>query len=148
MIFTLEKHMTPIVAQWFLDAGFLVRKEIMLPHGYVDLIAYCPESRVLVSVELKLSKVLDVFRQAVRNKEYVSASFVALPYDVAARIWVNASRRSRFIEENIGVLAVYSNRCDIALDAQISKTITDCFGRIEKRFLRYGNNLPPLTLDR
>ena len=78
---------------------------------------WMPLHKRLVAVELKLARIDDAFHQAINNLGFASESYVGLPAEVARRL-VSSKRKAEFIDRDIGILAVTTDRCRVALRAK------------------------------
>ncbi len=78
---------------------------------------WIPMHERLVAVELKLSRVAEVFAQARANLGFADESFVALPL-VRARRLVSERRATAFHESGIGVLGVRRRGVELLLPAR------------------------------
>ncbi len=66
---------------------------------------WMPIHKRLVALELKLSRVQDVLRQAIGNLEFADESYVGLPMETARRL-VRSSTASIFIDNGIGIVGL------------------------------------------
>ena len=74
--------------------------------SYYKLNGWMPIHRRLVALELKLSRIHDVVRQAIANLEFATESYVGLPMETATRL----ERSSVFpllVDRGIGVVGFY-----------------------------------------
>ena len=72
----------------------------------------------IVAVELKLSRVEEAMRQAVKNLGFADESYIALPSNVAGRVISTAGRWSKFFDLGVGVISVANHRCQVLRPAQ------------------------------
>lgn len=113
-LFRYEHEMCEPVIMWLRGQGFVCTRELLCRwFNPMDIAAGLWEPRISrriprliesVAVELKLSNVAAVLRQATRNQSSVDRSFAALPADRCERI--GAEARSRFSALGIGILSV------------------------------------------
>ena len=142
-MFRLEKEMTPIVARWLVDDGFLVRKEMISTYPAIpDLVAY--GDGLLFSFELKLKNKLEVLKQAMGSRFYADEVYIAMPHHEAVKV-VQSQRWRRY--ESIGVVSVTPSWCSIL---RSSLRFSDrsyrpwARSRVIEAFRRGGNNLPKI----
>jgi hypothetical protein len=74
---------------------------------------WIPLQDQIVAVELKLSRVDEVLRQALNNLGFADESYAALPADVARRVKSNPSRWSKAFDSGVGLLSVSRHRCEL-----------------------------------
>ncbi|MDB4916648.1 MAG: hypothetical protein JWM95_4292 [Gemmatimonadetes bacterium] len=79
----------------------------------------------LVAVELKLSRIDEVLRQARRNLGFADESYVALPSSNARRVASGLQRWDSFMASGIGLLAVGTDRCEVLVRARPKPSGTD-----------------------
>lgn len=82
-------------------------------HGLQKVNGWMPLHERLIAVELKLSRVDDVVRQAVRNLGFADESYVAMPSEIARRL--ASTSDSRFAETGIGLLSVSRQNCRVLI---------------------------------
>ena len=76
------------------------------PTGFFyKLNGWMPLHKRLIALELKLSRVQDVLRQAIGNLEFADESYVGLPMETASRL-ARSSAVSPFVENGIGVIGL------------------------------------------
>jgi hypothetical protein len=122
-LFARERDMAPVVIAWMESQNLLVKREALL-FGYCDLLGceldwamvkrrerrqkdWIPLHRRIIAVELKLSNVSAVLRQARENRYQVNESYVALPFDIAVKA---AARQDA---DGIGVIGVRPDGCQV-----------------------------------
>jgi len=110
-----EKEMRPIVEKWLRDNYYVVAHEILIA-GYCDLAGFrfaprisrrIPELLTVITVELKISDIVWVLRQATANQYHVNSSYVAMPREKCTRM--RKQTVDRFRQQGIGLLAVDDN---------------------------------------
>jgi len=83
------------------------------PKGSLQKVnGWAPLHKRLVTVELKLTRVLEAFRQAVMNRELTSESYAAFPLSIARRI-SDSKGIQRFKHAGIGVIGVTPGKCKV-----------------------------------
>jgi hypothetical protein len=76
------------------------------PSGSIyKLNGWMPLQRKMVALELKLSRIQDVLRQAITNLEFADESYVGLPMETASRL-VRSNAVSPFVERGIGIVGL------------------------------------------
>jgi len=73
--------------------------------SFYKLNGWMPIHKKLIALELKLSRVQDVLRQAIGNLEFADESYVGLPMETARRL-VRSSTASIFIDNGIGIVGL------------------------------------------
>jgi len=74
------------------------------PSGsFYKLNGWMPLQRTIVALELKLSRIQDVLRQAITNLEFADKSYVGLPLEVVSRL-ARSGAISVFMENGVGVV--------------------------------------------
>jgi len=77
---------------------------------------WIPLHEKIVALELKLSRVKDVFYQATSHLEFADESYVGLPMETAKRL-VNSIRKDEFVNKGIGVLGITPNKARVLLSS-------------------------------
>jgi len=77
---------------------------------------WMPLHEKIVALELKLSRVKDVFYQAASHLEFADESYVGLPMETAKRL-INSNRKDDFVNKGIGVLGITSNEARVLLNS-------------------------------
>jgi hypothetical protein len=72
---------------------------------FYKLNGWMPLHKKIIALELKLSRVQEVLRQAISNLEFANESYVGLPMETARRL-VRSSAVSPFIKHGIGIVAL------------------------------------------
>ncbi len=144
--FARERDMTPVVAAWIEAQGMTPRYEVMMPGGYCDITAcalsveklalrearkrgWRPLHTRLIAVELKLSRIGEVIRQARENLHGAEESWIAMPLEIACRAaanpkhWDAGETQSYGDTRWIGILGVAAN-CEIIRPARRSEWAT------------------------
>jgi hypothetical protein len=138
--------MTPIVVAWLQAQGLLVKREVLL-WSYCDLIGceldwdmvnrrenrrkgWRPLHRRIIAVELKLSKVAAVLRQARENRPHVDESYVAVPLDVVV------SRVPKTDWNGIGLIGVGQEGCQVLIPAQARHGVSHLVDHQVEKFWR------------
>jgi len=94
---------------------------VIAPDGaYQKINGWQPLHKRLISVELKLSKISEAFKQAINNLEFADESYVGLPFNVAKKVYYSR-RKLDFQRAGIGILAVDENKCSVILKAERAK---------------------------
>ncbi len=76
------------------------------PSGSIyKLNGWMPLQKKVVALELKLSRIQDVLRQAIANLEFADESYVGLPIETASRL-VRSSASSPFMKHGIGIVGL------------------------------------------
>ena len=73
--------------------------------SFYKLNGWMPLQKILVALELKLSRVHDVLHQAIANLEFADESYVGLPMEIAKRL-LKSSTASSFVENGIGIVGL------------------------------------------
>ena len=89
------------------DRGFIREVSRQL---YTRVNGWMPLHKRLVAIELKLYKVAEAVRQAIRNTEFADESYVALPESIAHGV-VRSARLDRFRSSGVGLIAVSPSGC-------------------------------------
>ncbi len=162
-MFKLEKEMTPIVVKWLQDNGFLVKTESGILHncdvvgclfdqkmvhlrgtlrqktairaGDTKSYAWQPIYKSLVAIELKLIRISDVISQARNNAYSVTASYIAMPREIAYRAIAKAR------DAKVGVISVWESDCRVILEPthlkyMNSHHLADSFWRIRYKLAK------------
>ncbi len=134
-----ERDMRPAVDAWLREQGCqVVRYEShRTGAGIVDLIGlrYAPRVGVgippaeLIAVELKMSKIAEVLRQATLNRYAHDLSWAAMPRDFCDRM--RPATLEKFRAAGIGLLAVDGDQIEVLLPAPYGRLVDD--------------GLPPMT---
>lgn len=82
---------------------------------------WVPLHKKLIAVELKLARINDVLNQAIAHLEFADESFAGLPIDTAKRL-INSKKKTDFIKNGVGVLAVHPLGCRVLLKPNNSKS--------------------------
>ena len=107
-----ERAMRPQVCKWLTDKGFIPVFEIHLANfGATDIVAgsFADEEKTpslldMIAVELKLTDIAGVLRQAGNNRHIVPLSYAAMPEAVCRRM--KKKTLARFWLDGIGLLSV------------------------------------------
>jgi len=147
-MFHKERDMTEHVVRWLIEAGFTVRTETMVGYGYCDVTAYDSDSRRLIAIELKLTKITEAMRQASTNQSFAE-SYVAFPSTVAHKI-IDKPRWEAYLRQGIGIISVTQCEVSILVDAipcphSGPDTLHD---HIVRRFQRHGSRISTRTIKR
>jgi len=122
----LEKDMREPVFEWLKSKGYDVVCEFRLGH-YVDVIGCrfaerqgkkIPDLLYTVAVELKLSDVAGVVRQAHENRMYVHESWAAMPRERLDRMGDRTVKK--FAYAGVGLLSVYNETVSVILPPKIN----------------------------
>lgn len=87
---------------------------------YQRVNGWWPLQSNLISIELKLSRISDVLQQATLNLSFADESYAAFPGPLARRL-IQSETYSCFSDLGIGILAVYSTRCQLLLESDPNK---------------------------
>jgi len=121
--FIRERDMKAVVTEWMHQEGLLVKAEILLGYGFCDLVgvSFDPEMAArrlkrrkdfhplhtrIIAVELKLTRLAEVIRQARINLHAVEESYVAVPMKRAVRV-------AKAWDNIIGLLGVTPDACSV-----------------------------------
>jgi hypothetical protein len=110
-----RQHAEKLIAQKF------VRRSSR--NGLQRLNGWFPLHKRLMAVELKLTRIDEVMCQARNNLHFADESYVALPSDVALRVFLKRERWSEFFNQGVGLLSVTLGGCEVLIRSH---------GRIEK----------------
>ncbi|HUU44786.1 MAG TPA: hypothetical protein VM118_03545 [Acidobacteriota bacterium] len=77
---------------------------------------WAPLHEKVIAIELKLSRVEEVFWQARNHVRIADESYIGLPYENAERL-VASRRAEQFHDSGIGVVAVHQDWCRVLLPA-------------------------------
>ncbi len=129
----IERDMRPAVDTWLRGQGCqVVRYEShRVGAGIVDLIGlrYAPRVGVgippaeLIAVELKMSKIAEVIRQAVLNRYVHDLSWAAMPRDFCDRM--RPATLSKVRTAGVGLLAVAGDQVEIVVPALYGRLVDD-----------------------
>jgi len=101
--FTREVHMYEPVLEFFTDVGIAVA-EVPFFGKRIDLLFGTPSLSSLYAVEIKLHDWRSAFKQAALNQLAAQRSYIALPWQLAARL---AEREvDLFIRYDVGLIGV------------------------------------------
>ena len=78
----------------------------------------------IVALELKLSRVQDVLRQATSHLAFADESYVALPMETALRL-ARSGAMSPFIKNGIGIVGLHRENYKIFRSPKFNRTRTD-----------------------
>jgi hypothetical protein len=119
----------------------LIKGKFVISHKkghYQKVNGWMPLFNKIIAIELKLNRINDAIFQASNNLKMATESYVALPHSVANR--VNTSPKiSHFINNGIGLIAVYPYKCEVLLkphanidniDTAIQSLITERFWKM------------------
>ena len=99
-------------ANRLIAAGFVIRTasgELQRRNGWFPL------HKRLVAVELKLHRIEEVMSQAQNNLLFATESYVALPKDVAIRVFEKRERWEPFFESGVGLISVTKRTCEVLI---------------------------------
>ena len=85
---------------------------------------WMPLQRKIVALELKLSRVQDVLRQATSHLAFADESYVALPMETALRL-ARSGAMSPFIKNGIGIVGLHRENYKIFRSPKFNRTRTD-----------------------
>ncbi len=86
---------------------------------------WAPLHKRLIAVELKLSRVEEVLSQARNNLIFADKSYVGLPQDLAERVAASKTRRAKFLDDGVGLIAVSSQECKILIPSRHRSSAPD-----------------------
>lgn len=112
---TISKDIVVRQVQRLIEGGFVrtpTANRLQKINGWIPL------HKQLIAIELKRNRVEEAFSQARNNLIFADKSFVGLPEDIAGRIAASESRRSTFIDEGVGLLAVGFDGCRILIPSR------------------------------
>lgn len=78
---------------------------------------WMPLEKRLVAVELKLSRIHEVFRQAWSNLEFAIESYMAMPLTVAERVASNPEYSAAMAKTGVGLISVTPNGCSVLVNS-------------------------------
>ena len=119
-----ENDMRKPVVDWLAAKGYEDAHECYVGGHYCDVIGFrfatragrpVPQLRAVVCVELKMSNVQQVIRQARGNARSCNASYAAMPLDRCAKM--RATTRAIFSRRGIGLLSVDGLRVAVQIPA-------------------------------
>lgn len=109
-----EREMRPAVIAWLRATGHPNHCfESSFGHGYVDIVGFrfaeqtsrrIPPLEAVAVVELKLSKIAEVIRQALNNRTFIAASWCAMQTAFVASM--RPQTLDKFKDAGVGLLAV------------------------------------------
>lgn len=100
-------HAEKLIAQKF------VRRSTT--NGLQRLNGWFPLHRRLMAVELKLTRIDQVMRQARNNLHFAEESYVALPSVAAQRVLLKRERWTDFFNQGVGLLSVTPTGCQLLI---------------------------------
>jgi len=105
--------------------------------SFQRLDGWFPLHERLVTVELKLSRISEVLRQAVANRELTHESYAAFPMSVAQRL-LGRKDRARFDRVGVGILGLTKRSCRVLLEARRAGDLPDAVAQMHcvERFWR------------
>ncbi|MCC7144630.1 MAG: hypothetical protein IT349_21225 [Candidatus Eisenbacteria bacterium] len=86
---------------------------------------WAPLHTRLVAVELKLRRIEEAMRQALRHLGFASESYVALPAQAADRVLARPERWARYLEAGVGVLRLTPQTCRVSIRSTESCELVD-----------------------
>ena len=101
--------------------GYLVSPK---PHHFQKLNGWMPYQRQLIAVELKLSRVPEALSQAANNLRFASESYVALPIELAQRVF-KSNRLAPFRNTGVGIIGVTPDECRMLLRSKPANNDVD-----------------------
>jgi len=119
-----ENDMRQSIVAWLDDHGCEAAHECWVHGGYCDVIGFkfaprlgrpIPKLLQNVAVELKMSNVRQVIRQASQNKRGANASYAAMPTERCKKM--RDSTRQKFIANGVGLLSVHGEQVNIEIPA-------------------------------
>ena len=137
-----EKILRPKVEAWLKKQGFYVAHEVMLS-GYVDLTGCKWAQRIgrrippiieLMAVELKISDIKGVLRQAKNNSYFTDYSYAAMPCEKCESM--RGKTLERFENFGIGLLGV-NNSVKVIIPARKNDKITSYKPNICRRLWNF-----------
>lgn len=133
--FAYEKDMQKPVQEWLASQGFVSTRELCTSsYNPMDIVAgrfmeridrRIPPLLETIAIELKLSNMAEVLRQATRNRRAVDRSFAAMPVSRCARLTDKC--RIAFLIEGVGLLAVDTQSVTEVIPARRTPTGTPDF---------------------
>ena len=107
--------------------------------GYQKLNGWMPMHRRIVSVELKLDRIEEAFRQASSHTGFSTESYVCLPLDTARRVQ-RSERSRRFLGAGVGLIGLGDSRVEILVRSRVPVAATIPWLQIHtvERFWRMG----------
>lgn len=106
----LSSHAEKLIAQKFV--------RLSSRNGLQRLNGWFPLHKRLMAVELKLTRVDEVMRQARNNLHFAEESFVALPKCIAQRVFIKRNRWTDFFNEGVGLLSVSPDDCEVLIGSR------------------------------
>jgi len=105
---------------------------------FYKLNGWMPLHKKLIALELKLSRVKDVLRQAISNLEFAHESYVGLPMETASRL-MRSSDVSPFVDHGIGIVGLKEESCRVLRSSKHSVQRSDPIFQIHcvERFWRH-----------
>ncbi len=114
----------------------LIRSEVarLVADGFVEcqpgsrlqkLNGWAPLHTRFVAVELKLRRIDEVMRQAVRHLGFATESYVALPAVAADRVHCAPKRWTRYLDAGVGVLRLTPRTCRVLIESRANHDLVD-----------------------
>ena len=109
---------------------------------------WAPLQERLVALELKLSRVEDVFSQALSNLAFADESYVGLPAKAAARL-LETRRCREFERAGVGIVSISPDACKIILPSRRQSLRVDPLVQMRcvERFWRVRARAPMMVRD-
>lgn len=92
--------------------------------GYQKCNGWIPLHKKIVALELKLSRISDVFHQAVGNLGFAQESYIGIPMATGRRL-MSSSRLEAYKQKGIGILGIARDKCTVLLRASFDRNRPD-----------------------